>query len=70
MSQRDYVEKDYYRTLGVDAKADQADIAKAYRKLARELHPDANPDSPDAETRFKEVSEAYSVLSNLSLIHI
>lgn len=65
MSQRDYVEKDYYRTLGVDAKAEQADIAKAYRKLARELHPDANPDSADAETRFKEVSEAYSVLSNL-----
>ncbi|CAN5920684.1 molecular chaperone DnaJ [soil metagenome] len=64
MSQRDYVEKDYYRTLGVDDKAEQADVAKAYRKLARELHPDANPDSPDAETRFKEVSEAYSVLSN------
>ena len=64
MSQRDYVEKDYYRTLGVDEKAEQADIAKAYRRLARELHPDANPDSSDAETRFKEVSEAYSVLSN------
>lgn len=64
MSQRDYVEKDYYRALGVDEKAEQADIAKAYRKLARELHPDANPDDADAETRFKEVSEAYSVLSN------
>lgn len=64
MSQRDYVEKDYYRTLGVDEKAEQADIAKAYRRLARELHPDANPDNADAETRFKEVSEAYSVLSN------
>ena len=64
MSQRDYVEKDYYRALGVDEKAEQADIAKAYRRLARELHPDANPNDPDAETRFKEVSEAYSVLSN------
>lgn len=64
MSQRDYVEKDYYRALGVDENAEQAEIAKAYRRLARELHPDANPDDPEAETRFKEVSEAYSVLSN------
>lgn len=64
MSQRDYVEKDYYRTLGVDQGAEQAEIAKAYRKLARELHPDANPNDAEAETRFKEVSEAYSVLSN------
>lgn len=64
MSQRDYVEKDYYRVLGVDQDAEQSAIAKAYRKLARELHPDANPDDADAETRFKEVSEAYSVLSN------
>ncbi len=64
MSQRDYVEKDYYRALGVSEDAEQADIARAYRKLARELHPDANPGDPGAETRFKEVSEAYSVLSN------
>jgi molecular chaperone DnaJ len=64
LSQRDYVEKDYYRILGVDQKAEQAEIAKAYRRLARELHPDANPNDPEAETRFKEVSEAYSVLSN------
>ena len=64
MSQRDYVEKDYYRILGVDQDAEPAQIAKAYRKLARELHPDANPDDPEAESRFKEVSEAYSVLSN------
>lgn len=64
MSQRDYVEKDYYRTLGVAKDAEQSEIARAYRKLARELHPDANPDDPEAETRFKEVSEAYSVLSN------
>jgi molecular chaperone DnaJ len=64
VSQRDYVEKDYYGALGVDEKAEQTEIAKAYRRLARELHPDANPDDPEAETRFKEVSEAYSVLSN------
>ena len=64
MSQRDYFEKDYYGVLGVDAKASQADIAKAYRKLARELHPDARPGDKDAESSFKEVSEAYSVLSN------
>lgn len=63
MSQRDYLEKDYYAALGVSKDASQADISKAYRKLARELHPDANPDDPKAETRFKEISEAYSVLS-------
>ncbi|MBA2528850.1 MAG: molecular chaperone DnaJ [Euzebyales bacterium] len=64
MSQRDYFEKDYYGVLGVAKDATQADIAKAYRKLARELHPDARPGDPQAETRFKEVSEAQSVLSN------
>lgn len=64
MSQRDYFEKDYYKVLGVAKDAGQADIAKAYRKLARELHPDANPGDKAAEERFKEVSEAYSVLSN------
>jgi molecular chaperone DnaJ len=67
MSTRDYVEKDYYKALGVpkDAKADE--IKKAYRKLAREFHPDktkGDPDSQRAEDRFKEVSEAYSVLSD------
>jgi molecular chaperone DnaJ len=64
VSQRDYVEKDYYKTLGVDKDASAEDVAKRYRKLARELHPDANPDDPKAEDRFKEVSEAYAVLSN------
>lgn len=63
MTQREYLEKDYYGTLGVSKDASQQDISKAYRKLARELHPDANPNDPTAEARFKEVSEAYSVLS-------
>jgi molecular chaperone DnaJ len=64
MSQRDYFEKDYYAVLGVSKDASQADISKAYRKLARELHPDARPGDKEAETRFKEVSEAHSVLGN------
>ena len=64
MSQRDYFEKDYYAVLGVPKDASQADISKAYRKLARDLHPDARPDDPEAESRFKEVGEAYGVLSN------
>ena len=64
MSSRDYFEKDYYAVLGVAKDASQADIAKAYRKLARDLHPDARPDDPEAESRFKEVGEAYGVLSN------
>lgn len=64
MTQREYFEKDYYATLGVPKTATQAEISKAYRKLARELHPDARPDDPTAEARFKEVSEAHAVLSN------
>ena len=64
MSARDYVEKDYYAALGVPKDAPTADIKKAYRKLARDLHPDKNPGDKAAEERFKEVSEAYDVLSD------
>ncbi|WP_322748416.1 MULTISPECIES: molecular chaperone DnaJ [unclassified Frankia] len=66
MSVRDMVEKDYYAALGVPKDASATDIKKAYRRLALELHPDKNPDDPKAEARFKEVSEAYDVLSDES----
>src|SRR3954468_9878657 len=55
---------DYYKTLGVDKKATQDEIKKAYRKLARQYHPDRNPGDPKAEERFKEISEAYDVLGD------
>jgi len=57
-------DKDYYAILGVDEKADAAAIKKAYRSLAKQYHPDANPGNPRAAERFKEVSEAYSVVSD------
>lgn len=62
--QREWLEKDFYRTLGVAKTATAAEIKKAYRKLARENHPDANPNDPAAEQRFKDVGEAYAVLSD------
>ena len=56
--------KNYYDILGVNEKAGAEEIKKVYRKLAQKYHPDRNPDKPDAEERFKEVQEAYSVLSD------
>ncbi|MGY1709971.1 molecular chaperone DnaJ [Geodermatophilus sp. SYSU D00758] len=64
MSTRDFIEKDYYAALGVPQDADAAAIKKAYRQLARDLHPDKNPGNTEAEARFKDVSEAYDVLSD------
>jgi molecular chaperone DnaJ len=62
--QREWFEKDYYKVLGVAGTATQKDITKAYRKLARQFHPDANPDDPKAEERFKEISAAYDVVGD------
>ena len=56
--------KDYYKTLGVEKKATQADIKKKFRKLALKYHPDKNPEDPKAEDKFKEVNEAYEVLGD------
>ncbi|HPS33211.1 MAG TPA: J domain-containing protein [Anaerolineaceae bacterium] len=56
--------KDYYKTLGLDKTAKEADIKSAYRRLARKYHPDMNPGKPEAEEKFKEINEAYQVLSD------
>ncbi|WP_380172867.1 DnaJ C-terminal domain-containing protein [Kineococcus sp. DHX-1] len=64
MSMQDWAEKDFYAVLGVPHDADAAEIKKAYRKKARTLHPDANPGDASAEQQFKEVGEAYAVLSD------
>jgi molecular chaperone DnaJ len=54
--------RDYYETLGVDRSATEENIKRAFRRLARRLHPDVNPNDPEAESKFKEVAEAYEVL--------
>jgi len=62
--QREWFEKDYYRVLGVSETASKAEVTKAYRKLARDNHPDRNPGDTAAEERFKEISAAYDVLGD------
>ena len=62
--QREWFEKNYYEVLGVPESAPHKDITKAYRKLARQYHPDANPGNNAAEERFKDISAAYDVLGD------
>src|SRR4249919_2870464 len=62
--QREWFETDYYEVLGVPPSASDKDITRAYRKLAKQYHPDANPGNKEAEERFKEVSAANDVLSD------
>lgn len=64
MASQDWFDKDFYKVLGVSKDVSEADLKKTYRKLARQFHPDSNPDDPKAESRFKEISEAHSVLSD------
>lgn len=64
MASQDWFDKDFYKVLGVDKSVSEADLKKTYRKLARKYHPDSNPGDTAAEARFKEISEAYSVLSD------
>jgi molecular chaperone DnaJ len=64
MASQDWFDKDFYKILGVSKDVSDSDLKKAYRKLARQYHPDSNPDNPAAEAKFKEISEANSVLSD------
>ena len=64
MASQDWFEKDFYKILGVAKDTPEAEIKKSYRKLARQFHPDSNPGDAKAEAKFKEISEAFSVLSD------
>ncbi|MBN8425028.1 DnaJ domain-containing protein [Microbacterium esteraromaticum] len=64
MASQDWFDKDFYKTLGVSKDVSDADLKKTYRKLARKYHPDSNQGDAKAEARFKEISEAYAVLSD------
>ncbi len=64
MASQDWFDKDFYKTLGVSKDVSQAELKKTYRKLARKYHPDSNPGDAKAEEKFKEISEANSVLSD------
>ena len=63
-------DKDFYQVLGVSRDASESEIKKAYRKLAVQFHPDKNPGNKEAEEKFKEISAAFDILKDLSLIHI
>jgi len=67
MASQDWFDKDFYAVLGVTKDVSDADLKKTYRKLARQFHPDSNAGDAKAEARFKEISEAYSVLSDKEL---
>lgn len=64
MASQDWFDKDFYKVLGVSKDTSEAELKKVYRKLAREFHPDSNQGNAKAEAKFKEISEAYSVLSD------
>ncbi len=64
MASQDWFDKDFYKVLGVSKGVSEAELKKTYRKLSRQFHPDTNPGDAKAEAKFKEISEAYSVLSD------
>lgn len=64
MASQDWFQKDFYKTLGVSKDVSEAELKKVYRKLSRQYHPDTNPGDAKAEAKFKEISEAYSVLGD------